>query len=211
MVDGVRQDGRRRRGAFDGRVGALPLLTSSSSARLLLLQVELVELGCPLFACSPSPGTDAANLFWTLDRALAFSSTVTAPAERILAYLQKQPGGGLTALHARVEADWKKHCLTWRGAGNEGYAYSNCNTNADALLEFLRFERIDRAGPLYVAGGYTYAAMKAIPGLAPLLANSSFTVVTKDLAEPDIFRQWGMVRHREILAAVDFIVCRKVG
>ena len=69
----------------------------------------------------------------------------------------------------------------------------------------LAIEGVPRHRPLYLAGAYTKSQARQTPTLARLMAR--YGTFTKDSVLPTLLANYSLVTERELLAAIDFVVC----
>jgi hypothetical protein len=171
-----------------------------------------VRLGCTFAGFNVQPPS-LQQLFWSIDRALVFSSQIAAIAGSITSAMrarsmQRGAGGGFNALHLRIETDWLKHCAHWDCPQCDP-PRDNCMTNTYQLHNVLRIEGVSTKSPLYIAGEETISNA----ALHPLLVaghnngNVSYDLVTKDLLLGNLAHNW-KGPSRDLQAAIDFIICR---
>jgi len=151
-----------------------------------------------LFAPSrPSfPETTLVNNFWFIHtQALQFNAALVSKAQHIIKKLKSK--GRYVALHLRVEEDWVAHCRMWPG--------DNCMTHTDDLSEVLKAKGIPFGTSVYLATGLTHKEMLKHVSVQRLAAN--YKIFTKDTLLHFTSKELDFSKEREILAAIDWIVC----
>ena len=130
-----------------------------------------------------------------------FADRIQSQAQQIM----NQMPNGYTALHYRVEQDWIEHCKKWENIP-DGVIRNNCFTNTNVIANVFALEKVPTDQPVYVAGGFTQEFINTSP-LQKLLVD--YKLFTKDslLSSLSLNLTDNLVSHRDVFAAIDYIVC----
>lgn len=165
-----------------------------------------IALDCTIFAVDVKSSQKLRRLLWRIDAALVPSERVRAQAAQMEARLRARPGAqhGFTALHLRIEEDWREHCSRWT---NVRAGRDNCDSNSEQLHRVLAIERVPPNRTVYLAGQVFDGALRSMRQFDALRAR--YDVVAKGGAGigPEDASDFGA--RRELHAAVDYLLCSR--
>lgn len=161
-------------------------------------RTSVIQFGCTFNSLSALGDQGAIELLWRIDRAIRLATPLQQIADKIVGNIRAMsPTGRFTVLHLRIEHDWVAFCKTYHAKGN-------CMANEAVLHSVLAIERVPTSDPIYVAAGMSIAKLYEDTRFHQMMR--MYHIMMKEDAYPNIYQQFSLTSHRDVLALVDFAV-----